>query len=80
LLEIVEQHEAGSLLRDFDEQCELVVHILNVGSTQHRVAITNHQFPHFGIWLPLGGNHIPKWQKKGRAAVGVFPGRPSLLT
>ena len=23
------------------------------------------KFPHFGIWLPLGGSHIPKWQKRG---------------
>ena len=37
------------------------------------------KFPHFGIWLPPDGSHIPKWQKKGRAAVGDFPGRPSLL-
>ena len=41
--------------------------------------MTDYQFPHFGLWLPLGGKQIPKWRKKGRAAVGVFPGRPSLL-
>ncbi len=29
--------------------------------------------PHFGIALPLGGSHIPKWQKKGRAARGGCP-------
>ena len=32
-------------------------------------------FTHFGIWLPLGGNHIPKWRNwvglGGEVAVDV---------
>ena len=80
LLEIIEQHKAGSLLSDLDEQREFVFHAQDVGTNADFGRCPMIKFPHFGIWLPLGGSHIPKWQKKGRAAVGVFPGRPSLLS
>jgi hypothetical protein len=35
LLEIVEQHEAGSLLRDLDEQREFVFHAQIVGMSSN---------------------------------------------
>ena len=29
-------------------------------------------FTHFGIWLPLGGNHIPKWRNLVGLGGGLF--------
>ncbi len=79
MLEIVEQYESGSLLSDLDEQREFVFHAQDVGTNAEFGRYPMSKFPHFGLSLPLGGNHIPKWQKKGRAARGRFP-RAALVT
>jgi hypothetical protein len=61
------------LLSDLDEQREFVFHAQDVGTNADFGRCPMIKFPHFGIWLPLGGSHIPKWQKKGEGRRGSVP-------